>query len=334
MFRQLAFTPHIFDEDTNHDNDEWIQQFEELKREMFPREYPSRFLIVDLICGSWSATARQFVKKISDPGKRSRAQALFSLMKKQCISWPGNSDWCEDESEWAREAVQKCPVSGRHHDRCVASDAVAEKLHIDEPRLSGLSEVKTDKFWNGLKLQTSPSMQIEEQVSLLEVFCHHVGFISLSSGYFRPSPDGETSFLIELLNRASPRPPDAGSLTVDVHTQLINPENAVNATRQAESLRDVLHQRVTANASVDVRIFIWPKIRERVFLAGPGMYKDKPKARWGVYFGHIAQDGDYPPGDRTNWSILPSKDVSYWYQERYGHAESIAGPVILQGSSK
>jgi len=334
MLKELAFTPHIFDEETNSGDPQWSNHLRKLGGNIFHHNAACPFLISDLLNGSWKAVAAGMVDAIRDHKARGLAQSLLSQMDNVLVPRTSTRNWAEEETDWASDAM-RLNQDGLEADRVVASNPVAEPLKAAGDSIWALSETEDKRFWHNMESDDSPPMVLAEQIHRLRRICLHAGFIAIVSPCMKGTDTDETEFALEIIRSACARPSGYGKLAIDVHAE--GPELHRGQSAYSDTLtriKDMLLQKLRPlrDPNVTIRLFIWEKLRERILLAGRLRYDSAgdplPNARWGIGMQHMARPGEVDMSDATIWTLLKPRAVGSWYREFYAPTKPpLLGPL-------
>lgn len=326
MLKEIAFTPHIFDEMSNIDNPNWADQLYVLGERLFPWQGACPFVVSNLYDGSWEHKALEYIQDITSDTK-AKAQSLLVKIKEILVTRPAFADWPgEDEIKWAREAIELLQNSLIH--RLVACISTTKTLRQEGQNLHALSDVTDSGFWNNLQPDDSPPRIICEQIKRLKMIGLHAGFISISSAHIYGGEDCETGFVQELIKLAASRPANYGNVLIDVHCQATR-SDITESSPIVMNVKESFEQFCSDNTQV--RIYFWPKtqVLDRILLSGDittisGKIRLKP--RWGIYMGHIARRGENNPNNITQWSLLGAKGINHWNHVYY-QSQPTLGPL-------
>lgn len=341
MLAEFALTPSIFDEDAHDDKDVWLEQLRELGGSMFPKVAASPVMVSNLYAGSWHAVAAQVVMAIKDHRARKLCQDLLKkttralVFRPACNEWPG-----EDECAWGREAIQS--AVDEDIDRIIATRAAHEVLTAECTFIRSIAEVGDAGFWSGVSTGCLAPMSVAEQSKLLRKLCLHSEFMCLLTPHIYGGSDDETAFAIEVIRSAFNRPPDYGSVSIDIHTSgpSGHPDDVDYAAKLSSCVANIstrLQEALSPGNSI--LLYIWPKLLERRLVGGvcvksaDGLNRRSP--RWGVAMEHIARPGDERRSlEPANWNLLDGNSLSLCF-ERYFKEDVIGclpgSPVRVDG---
>ena len=300
MLKEIALTPHVFDEASNPDSDAWLDALDALGHGLFPRG-AAPMVAANLYGGAWMGEVVNKLGSIRDHRVRDRVQRIITQLKNILVPRPLVRGWPEDERGWAEEAIASRkfePIS-----RVVTTNELGREFVPEEGECHGLASVEGDEFWQGISSACPVSMDLDTQVALLRPLCVHAQYLALVMPHVRGGPDDETEFVVRVVDSAFRRPVGFSSMFVELHL------NADGYQRCPDNLIDTVRQSLAAglSSSGEVRLFLWPKFTERLFIAGDVKIapdgKQTKYPRWGVSFNHIARPKDSLPP--TRWHLIP-----------------------------
>jgi hypothetical protein len=299
MLAEFAFTPSIFDENIHDDKEAWREQLKELGRNMFPQVSACPAIVSDLYDGSWSRNATDIVNSIEDRKAKDLCLRILKNIRKVLVKRPICGDWPIDDSTWAREAVASNRVEAI--ERIVADNQTKMDLQQEFAMVRSLAEVEERGFWRGIVSDASPRMIIKEQVYLLKKIWMHSDWVALINPYCCGS---EQDFTLELIQCAFRRSPVFGTSLFEIHGQ----EDKIAANIFGQIGSRLAHGQV-------VKIYSWPKLLDRLFLAGTFSFDSdgtkKKHVRWGVSMSHVAH-GNAPNAPTTEWKLLRDESLDSW----------------------
>ncbi len=333
MLTEFAFTPSIFDEDAHDDKESWREQVRTLGHLMCPRVSAWPVVVSDLYAGSWYAVAQQAVNAIKDDKARILCKDLLGKIGSMRVARPACGDWPENNVQWGREAVAS---NNQEPIERIVTDAVTRAALTDEYRVvRSLDEVEDQGFSSGIAADASPKMSIAEQVQLLRKLCLHADWIALINPY---TTTNEMQFALELLKTAFRLPARFPEPTIELHVQ--EPQNCTNDDDRHERLHRVRNHIRSQVAPMlkekqRVELYFWPKLLERVFLAGSYASRSdgqKVKSpRWGVSMNHVARVSQTTEVDSTEWKLLRKPSVSEWYRRFVAEdAQGKPAPTVIE----
>lgn len=316
MLTEFAFTPSIFDENAHDDKEAWRDQLKELGRNLFPRVTTWPVVVSNLYAGSWTKTADQTVRGIKDQRARHLCEGILQNMQKILVDRPHCGDWPDEDIAWGREAIASDKVESI--ERIVADSKTKAALLENYNQIRSLEEVEDGGFWRGIASDASPKMIIADQVQLLRKLCLHAEWIALINAH---TSTNESDFALELVQTTFNRPASFTSVKFELHTQ--EPQKCVDESDLQNRLRNVtnhisglVRNRLAASQSVD--LYFWPKLLDRLLIAGTysedsdGNLQKSP--RWGVSMNHVARgaDADAAP---TEWKLLRREQLDFWFRK-------------------
>jgi hypothetical protein len=324
MIKELAFTPHIFDEETNSANSKWHEQIRVLGEKMFPWCSPTPFVVSNLGEGGWDCQVNTYVGAIKTNTKY-LVQSLILQMKNIMVKHPLWGDWPGDnEIEWANQALKIsenkfCPI-----ERIVTTDAIA----LSMKNVYALNDITGSGFWNGLAPNNTLPMVISDQVKRLQILCVHAKYISISSAYLNDGKSDESDFVFALIQNIDSSTIHKERVHFDVHCQA---SSGLIKQDSPEVLNLIGKFKKYAKYKVQIQLNFWDKIRERILLAGEKTAvsgETKMKVRWGISMQHIARATDVNQNDQTYWILLTPQSIYYWYNYFY-QRKPILGPLLV-----
>ena len=325
MLTEFAFTPAIFDEDAHENPDRWLGQLQDLARGLFPHIAPCSSIVANLGGGGWKSEVVNVVKNAKHPAAKLACQSLLTQIDRILVDRALRGEWPGDDVDWGREAVACHAVEPL--DRIVASPTT--RATIGNNCIRSIDEVSGAGFWRGVGTAASPKMVVNEQVGLLRKICVHSEWIALINPYCCTS---EHRHCLELILANLSAPSQLGPRLIELHAEA--KDGADEATRQSNLVSRV-DRAVKAQLlpGQSVSIFFWPRLRERLFIAGRfaresgGTLRKSP--RWGVSMNHVVQEVDYGD-DKTHWSLLSREDTGYWFDKHISeNAVSLPVPVCI-----
>lgn len=316
MLTELALTPDVFDQQRHGDVPSWREKIRSLGRGLFPPGNPCPTIIADLYDGTWSIELGRAIGRAADPGAENLLKSMRSKLERACVKRPCRGDFPDEEAKWIQEARafdQDAPL-----DRIVGTDQSCERA---DARQCGLSMTGADAFWNGITGVRYPPMELAAQMGLLRPICLHASFVCIASPYIYGSGANDFDFVAALIRQAASRPPGFRNIgRVDIHTE--GPAELNERDNRRDHVFRELRMQVP-QVRPEVRLYFWPKLLERILLAGD-LTRDATggstgKTRWGVYLGHVARPAsDGPNADPTTWTLLHDSAASNWHHRLYG----------------
>lgn len=316
MLTEFAFTPSIFDEDAHEDKVAWRDQLRDLTSTMFPRTSVWPVLVSDLYAGSWSSHVMPYVERITDHRAKRCCQELLTNINRMLVVRPECGDWPHDDDvAWCREAL--ATSAAEPIDRIVSVRATKESSADEFSVVRCIDEVEDGGFWRGIDSDASPRMVIAEQVDLLRKLCLHSQWVALINPY---GFGNEQDFTLRLLDLALHRNSKFGSLHFELHSQAPDVTDPTEkATRQQNVTNNMVRQiRPKVTGSNSVELYFWPKLLDRILIAGnyvkesSGNQRKSP--RWGVSMSHVAHGSD-PNATPTEWKLLRRERLDAWFRQ-------------------
>ncbi len=329
MLKEIAFTPHIFDEESNIDNADWPNQLRILGERMFPWNSPSPFVVSNLYDGSWESQAGMYIRQLS-PNVKPIAQSMLTKLKDVLVSRPACGDWPGDEeTKWANEAIK---FIGKEAgiDKLVTSSHCENISDKTEAGVHSIIDVSKNGFWSKLISSGDVPMIIRKQIEKLKLICLHASYIAISSAYITGGTDDETRFVREMIKFIANRPKEYVESVVDIHCYIKKEQNAND--KIIENIKRTFRRFVSDRLCI--KLFFWPKefVRDRILLAGDATSvngKPRFKVRWAIFMGHIARPKEHSDADITHWSLLDAKEMNHRYKRWY-QTDPRLGPIVLE----
>lgn len=304
MFTEIALTPHVFEEESNPDNELWLESLRELGREISPRNAAEPIIIADLYKGSCLHEALRAIGNISDHRVKDHAQRICAQMKKYAAPRPDELEWPVYEEDWTKEASQshaKEPLG-----RILLSDNYFQSYAANsEPCYSIYHTIDEQSgFWNGIRSHGDVEMNISTQVDTLRPICIHADYIAIRLPYVNGGDDDETIFAGKVIKSAINRPSGYPELKfVEMHLdggRISRFDNVVsNITSKVKEI-------VSSDGVLKMYFYFWPHFTDRELIAGFCQNEIK-YPRWGISMNHIAKPNETQ--SMTHWSIIAQKDI-------------------------
>ena len=316
MLTEFAFTPSIFDEDAHDDKEAWRDQLRELIASMFPRTSVWPVVVSNLYAGSWSSHVVPHVERIQDHRAKQYCRDLLTNMRRMLVVRPECGEWPhEDDVAWCREAVATNQIEPI--ERIVSVQSTKDAMAAEWAFVRSIDEVQDSGFWRGIDSDASPRMVIAEQVNLLRKLCLHSEWVALINPY---AFGNEQDFSLQLLDIALNRHLDFGSIRFELHAQapdVVDPiERQERQDRVTNNMERQIRPKLTGTNAVE--LFYWPKLLDRILVAGNYVEDSDGNARktprWGVSMSHVAHgvDPDAPP---TEWKLLRRERLDFWFRK-------------------
>jgi len=330
MLTEFAFTPSIFDEDAHEDKDAWRDQLRELISSMFPRTSVWPIVVSDLYAGSWSSHILPYVERIQDHVAKKYCQGLLTNMERMlvvrpdCREWPG-----DDDVAWSREAVATHQIEPI--DRIISVGTTKQAMAAEFSLIRSIDEVLDGGFWRGIESDASPKMVIGDQVNLLRKLCLHSEWVAVINPHGFGS---EQDFSLHLLQTAFRRPAKFGPIHIELHAESPDVTDPVERKTRQERVAFNMGRKIEGSlkAPHKVELYFWPKLLDRVVVAGnfvkesDGTIRKSP--RWGVSMNHVAR-GSEPNAPTTEWKLLRRDSLTEWFRKFV--AEEAAGKPAAVG---
>jgi len=322
MFKELAFTPFVFDEAMNTTNNRWSDSLRRLLTFLFPEQSPSQYMVSNLHDGNWNPVLTNIIDDCPVPSAKILLQQFQTKVDDLLVirpsvtafEYPGGPD-----ETWAIEALKSDKVHGKI-DQIFACSETAQ----GHENICVLNDILMDSFVETLMFDNLVPMVMDEQLKVLEKILLHASYISMSSAYFHAS---ELYFAKALITKVGDRPSEFDNAIIDIHIQA--PESEDDVSHRVSNIQRQLQGCLTGKTTV--RLFVWEKLRERVLLAGDVTTvsgEQRLKARWGVNTSHIARSGECDPEDKTPWSVMTQTDIIHWNKRFYQTTPKL-GPLIV-----
>lgn len=330
MLSEFAFTPSIFDETAHEDVDAWCDQLRKLIANMFPETSAWPIVVSNLFEGAWSSQIIPLVSEIKDPKARRLCQGLATQMKRILVLRPICGAWPDSDTAWCQEAISASQIEAI--ERIVSTRSTKAAMPQPQSTIRSIDEVIDRGFWAGIEPGASPRMVIADQIGLLRKICLHSQWLALINPYGFSS---ERDFGIKLMQASLNRNASYGRLDFEFHFQALDISDPAERTRRQQNLTTGLTQSIQPfrNKLQSVNLVIWPKLRERLLIAG--VYSELSNGtrckspRWGVSMNHVAHQGD-DAEDYTEWKLLKGERVGYWFRRYISEdAASQPPPVAL-----
>jgi len=320
MFKELAFTPFVFDEAFNVSNRRWAESLSEMARFLFPLQSPCTCLVSNLHKSNWLPIALEKLSNCTDHSLKVFLQQFFTKVNDYLVERPSVTDFVYpggNDDMWADEALQSSQTHGEI-DKIFTCHETAQ----GQDNFFVVREFLSESFIKTLMVKNFVPMVIDEQIARLKQLCLHAGYISLSSAYLHSS---ELDFAKELIKRAGSRPSNFSNVVIDLHIQA--PESKEDTSNRVNNMCNYLRDNILPKTTV--KICVWKGIRERVMLAGDqttvsGQLRFKP--RWGINTNHIARSGENDVDDKTRWSVMEKNEIIHW-NNIYYQSEPVLGPL-------
>lgn len=316
MLSEFAITPAIFDEDAHDDKEAWSEQLRELTSALFPRTSVWPVLISNLYAGSWSSHILEYIDRIGDHRAKKYCQGLVTNMRRMLVIRPECGEWpSDDDSAWCREAIATHAVEPI--DRIISVRQTISSHGNDISVVRCIDEVEDGGFWHDIKADASPRMVIAEQVELLRKLCIHSEWVALINPY---GFGNEQNFSLQLLEFALNRHASFGPIHFEFHAQAPDVTDPVERQeRQDRVLNNIANRiRPKLNGSHSVNLYFWPRLLDRIIVAGNfvtisgGERRKSP--RWGVSMNHVALGSD-PDTSSTEWKLLRRERLNEWFRQ-------------------
>jgi len=329
MLTEYALTPHLFDDEHNATDGEWLERLRAFGDRLLPVSQDRVFnaVISDLYDASWYASG--FVPLVENLEKRQEAdrtkrlpaldllKALRPRIEQRLVVRPASGDYPSEEEEWATEAVASSEGSGLPMHRIVASSVFAPGGTL-AGKVVRLRDTSVESFWDGVGVTQDPPANVGEQCKRITRMCWLYPFLALVSPQLHPRGQGkDLAFTIEMLRVALNRP--RGFLPLarfDIHA-----EGPFREEEREPFAKDILKriEDELGNRAKVVRLFLWPDVLERRLFVGRAD-GDRPAIVWVVSVTHVARpDTDGPDQDHATFAVLPPSAASKLASRYYSH---------------
>jgi len=322
MLTEYALTPHLFDDEHNAGDPEWLTRLRAFGDRLLPTGADRVFntIVSDLFGASWFrgefAPLVENLERRQEADRQTRLPALDLLkalrprIKRHLVRRPAcnSDDYPMDEGGWAAEAVASSERSGLPIHRIVASSCFEPDGEL-AGKLKLLGNAQDESFWDCVPPTQWPRADLAEQCATIGRMCTFYTFLSFVSPHLDVQGSTDLRFAVELVRTAHNRPTGfAPPARIHLHTK--GPSE--------EHLRKSLVERVLARLDSDlgdlariVRLFLWPSLLERHLLVGHAQGDSKPAVVWAVSLTHVVRpDLDGPDQDPATFAILPANRTS------------------------
>lgn len=320
MLTEFGLTPQIFDANTADAN--WRKHLLGLAHGIFPRDrtQPVPVIVANFQAGRWFAEAVSIIKGIRSMEKRIDAEKLLTKLKDIVVDRPAVGTLPTSEAKWLEEAFashRTAPFT-----RLLATNGASNGMTDPGEILRRFAEVDIEEFRDGL-LPSHEEVRpvLGEQIKALSSLCLHASFLAFASPYMRDDRGDDLAFTVGLMRQAICRPKSfSRPVVLDVHTEArSSPGSSDFATvleREADHIWGKLPAEIRGTGVV--RLFMWPRLFERVLIAGTSARCDKGqlrlRARWAVKFSHVARPSDRHDGETNTLTLMAPAARD----ERYG----------------
>ncbi len=304
MYTEIAFTPHIFDEDCNTDNEKWYLGIYNLGQGLLPKTAAEPIILSDIYGGSCLNEAVANISRIKDHRVRVLAQSCAQKMSKLSVIRPSESDWPQSEQDWLGECensfvnfpMGRVLISNSHHQHII-TQMPAFSIYDPADDQSG--------FWNDIQSQGRVNMNLDDQVNLLRPICVHADYIAIKSPQIRGGSDDETVFAARIIQSALNRPTNYPEIKV-IEFHLDDQHNSNHDNSVINIIQLVRRITAKSNTGLKINFYFWPHYTDRELVAG--LLKNGIKSpRWGISMNHIARPAD--TSGSTTWNIIAQKNL-------------------------
>jgi hypothetical protein len=298
MLTEFAITPQVFDANAADGN--WLRHLNELARGIFPmdRKQPVPVIVSNFHAGRWFEEATSIVERIHSQGKREKAKSFLTKLSQLLVDRPAEGDLPINEEMWIEEALEshRCAPLGR----LLVTHDPSEENRWPNGLLCKVASIVDDGFWDGISSPRHPRRVIREQIDEMSSICLHATFLAFVSPHINDSGN-DLAFAIELIQRALGRPRTFQTPTIDIHTM-------VRSSPAPESDHILRGLRAARCGSATVRLLLWPKLLERILIAGSALGdkagEHRRRARWAVSLTHVARESDRNGGGRNTFTLM------------------------------
>jgi len=332
MLKEIALTPEVFNPNSYSNEDNLLSHMRTMGSRLLFYSGANPFMLSNLYDGSLRQEIIKTVQAIEPPIKYT-IQNMCEKLAPLFVTRPPMGNWPDSDENWALEAINSSQNNDKKINRIVACEETAKSLRTQGYKLSGVFETQDEVFWQDMYSHDHIPMIIQEQISSLRLICLHAGFIAVSSAYIKGTDTDETEFVLELIKKTVYL--NYNSIVLfhvhaegpDIHEAGPDYENRLNhlTTNIKQKLLEV------SNDKAKIILYVWPKLRERILLAGISTTRDGklvPNARWGIHLGHIARPNEKSTSDYTEWKILGKCGLMDWH--RYFYSDGLAPLVIIE----
>lgn len=329
MLTEYALTPHLFDDQYNAEQPEWLDRLRAFGQRLLPAD-SSRVcntVVSDLCDGSWYATG--FQPLIQDLERRQgedrttlTALALLKTLRPRLEDCLVKRPFCSEllpdtEEQWACEAENSIIRSQLPIHRIVGSHRLTPG-----PQRHTLPRTQEEAFWDTVAATRTIPADVGQQLGAVQRMCSFYSFLAFASPQVSALGSGkDLTFAIELAKAAFRRPRDfPPPQRIDIHAQGMMGGDTQRHQQAGQILQRI--QDELGRAAFKVRVFLWRTIKERRLLVGHSDGSDAhPRVIWGVAMTHVARPGtDDPARDRHTFSVLDRRETSRLSSEFYTDA--------------
>lgn len=344
MLTEYALTPHIFDDEYNADDPDWLAQLRLFGERLLPASQDGVFntVIANLHAENWLfcgfAPLIDNLQARQDSNRSVRLPALDLLkqlrprLERQLVRRPiCDSNMPLDEAGWVDEAFSSSKSSSIPIHRIVACSSYRRDSETPDQPIA-LLDTRQETFWNGISATQELPADISEQCNAIRSMCTFYKFIAFASPYLDVQGSTDLGFVVEMVKTAFNRPRGFGSpARIDLHTK----GPAVKEDRQSfvYRIREKLIYKLGEQADV-IRLYLWPHLLERRLLVGR-INGDKPAVVWAVSMTHVARRSlDGPNQEDATFALLPAKGTSRHTSRYYNNSSGKPypeSPVLIRG---
>ncbi|MFH1614298.1 MAG: hypothetical protein ABIG61_04335 [Planctomycetota bacterium] len=342
MLTEYALTPHVFDDEHNSNNPQWLEQLRAFGNRLLPVDQEQTFntVISNLYSGSWyESNFLQIINSLEERQKtlHSKLHALDLLkqmrprIERHLIVRPAvKEDYPLKEEDWHAEAVLTNARTTLPIHRIVGSSKL--KVENNGYRLDQINN--NDRFWDRIADRQWLEAKVETQVNYIKKMCSFYSFIGIASPHLSCLGSGrDLNFAIALIKSALDREHGLGAVQrLDLHTQ--GPYTGESERNTfAQNVMRRLQQEFDNKASL-INLYLWPSLLERHLMFGKATGGEKPNTVWAISATHFARpDSDGPNQDPATFTLLPtslsSKVASRYYSPNPNRKPYSGSPFTL-----
>lgn len=325
MLTEYALTPHVFDDEHNVNDPQWLEQLRSFGNRLLPVDQEQIFntVISNLYSGSWyESNFLQIINSLEERQKTSTdklhtldlLKQLRPRIEKHLIVRPAiKEDYPSNEEDWCEEAVSTNTRTMLPIHRIVGSS----KLEIGRGCYR-LDQTADYGFWDRIADRQWVEAKVETQVGCIKKMCSFYSFIGIASPHLSCLGSGrDLNFAIALIKSALNREPGLGAVRqIDLHTEGPYTGEAERNTF-AQNIMCRMQQEFNDKTGM-IRLYLWPSLLERHMIFGKATGGKKPNVVWAISATHFARpDTDGPDQDPATFTLLPtslsSKVASRYY---------------------
>ncbi|MDY0170398.1 MAG: hypothetical protein RBS80_27890 [Thermoguttaceae bacterium] len=330
MLTEYALTPHLFDDEHNAGDGEWLERLRRFGARLLPRAPGGvcNTVVSNLCDGSWYAYAFDLIiQDLERRQRRDRSRSLPALDLLRSLRQPLKDRLVvrpfvppadalpETEDEWAGEAETSAMRLDLPIHRLVGSG----RLTAGTGRYR-LDETHDEAFWKSIFSSPTIPADLDKQLAALRPFCCFYSFIAFSSPHLAAERSGgDLPFAMRLAKAALARHHDfQPPRRIDLHTAGTT-DSAERRDQQAKAILERARAELGRGADI-VRVFLWQTVKERRLLVGHANEDGNSlRATWGIAMTHVARPGiDDPKRDEHTFTLQDRSATSRLYSSLYG----------------